>query len=77
MTPKPLDTAAIRKQFPSLLRKHNDMPMIFTDGPAGTQVPQSVIDAISHYYKNSNANSHRHDSGQNNHQNIQYLVGRK
>ena len=58
MTPKPLDTAAIRKQFPSLLRKHNDMPMIFTDGPAGTQVPQSVIDAISHYYKNSNANSH-------------------
>lgn len=32
--------------------------MVFLDGPAGTQVPQSVIDGISHYYKNSNANTH-------------------
>jgi len=32
--------------------------MVFLDGPAGTQVPQLVIDRISHYYKNSNANSH-------------------
>ena len=32
--------------------------MVFLDGPAGTQVPQSVIESISHYYKNSNANSH-------------------
>ncbi len=34
------------------------MPIVFLDGPAGTQVPQCVIDGISHYYKNSNANSH-------------------
>lgn len=32
--------------------------MVFLDGPAGTQVPQSVIDGITNYYKNSNANSH-------------------
>ena len=32
--------------------------MVFLDGPAGTQVPQSVIDGITSYYKNSNANSH-------------------
>ena len=32
--------------------------MVYMDGPAGTQVPQSVIDSITHYYKNSNANSH-------------------
>lgn len=32
--------------------------MVFLDGPAGTQVPQSVIDGISHYYKNSNSNTH-------------------
>ena len=32
--------------------------MVFLDGPAGTQVPQSVIDGITRYYKNSNANSH-------------------
>ena len=32
--------------------------MVYFDGPAGTQVPQPVIDAISHYYVNSNANTH-------------------
>ncbi len=53
-----IDSTAIRNQFPSLQRKHNDQPMVFLDGPAGTQVPQSVIDGITHYYKNSNANSH-------------------
>ncbi len=50
--------SAIRSQFPSLQRKVNNNPMIFIDGPAGTQVPQSVIDAISHYYSTSNANTH-------------------
>ncbi len=53
-----IDSSAIRNQFPSLQRKHNNQPMVFLDGPAGTQVPQSVIDGITHYYKNSNANSH-------------------
>jgi cysteine desulfurase family protein (TIGR01976 family) len=53
-----LDIAAIRAQFPSLTRRHNDLPMIYLDGPAGTQVPQPVIDAISSYYKHSNANTH-------------------
>ncbi len=53
-----IDTQSIRKQFPSLLRKHNGLPMVFIDGPAGTQVPQQVIDSIIHYYSNSNANTH-------------------
>ena len=53
-----IDSASIRSQFPSLQRKHNDLPLVYLDGPAGTQVPQSVIDAITWYYKNSNANSH-------------------
>jgi cysteine desulfurase family protein (TIGR01976 family) len=53
-----LHSASIRKQFPSLQRKHNNLPMVFLDGPAGTQVPQSVIEAISHYYSTSNANTH-------------------
>ena len=51
-------TESIRSQFPSLSRKVNNEPLIFIDGPAGTQVPQTVIDAISHYYCNSNANTH-------------------
>lgn len=46
------------QQFPALKRRHDDRPFIFLDGPAGTQVPHAVIDAVSHYYHNSNANSH-------------------
>lgn len=53
-----IDSAEVRRQFPSLHRKHNDLPFVFLDGPAGTQVPNSVIGAISDYYENSNANTH-------------------
>jgi cysteine desulfurase family protein (TIGR01976 family) len=31
---------------------------VYLDGPGGSQVPQVVIEAISNYYRNSNANSH-------------------
>lgn len=58
MNGRSLDSTSIRNQFPSLQRKHNNLPLVYMDGPAGTQVPQSVIDAITRYYKNSNANSH-------------------
>ena len=53
-----LNATSLRKQFPSLQRKHNNQPMIYIDGPAGTQVPHTVINSISHYYSNSNANTH-------------------
>jgi cysteine desulfurase family protein (TIGR01976 family) len=45
-----------RRQFPGLNRQLNGQPMVFFDGPAGTQVPQRVIDAISRYLTHSNAN---------------------
>ncbi len=47
-----------RKDFPSLNRKINGNPIAYLDGPGGSQVPQPVIDSISNYYKNSNANTH-------------------
>jgi cysteine desulfurase family protein (TIGR01976 family) len=47
---------ALRAQFPSLSRQVNDKPAVFLDGPAGTQVPQRVIDAISDYLTRHNAN---------------------
>lgn len=53
-----IDSSTVRPQFPSLSRKHNDQPMIFLDGPAGTQVPKAVIDGISGYYSTSNSNTH-------------------
>lgn len=48
----------IISQFPSLQRTHNNERLCYLDGPAGTQVPESVIDAISSYYRTSNANLH-------------------
>lgn len=45
-------------QFPSLSNLYNGKRAVFLDGPAGVQVPSSVIEAISDYYKHSNANTH-------------------
>ena len=47
-----------RDDFPSLKEEINGYPLAYFDGPGGTQVPQSVIDAISNYYYTSNANFH-------------------
>lgn len=46
----------IRRQFPALARQAGDYPAAFFDGPAGTQVPHRVIDAVSAYYIQHNAN---------------------
>jgi len=46
-----LDVEAVRARFSALQR-----PYVFFDGPAGTQVPDEVIDAIASYLRESNAN---------------------
>ncbi len=46
------DVDEIRSHFPSL---HTGA--IYLDNPAGTQVPQEVIDAVVDYYKTANANN--------------------
>jgi len=53
----PFDVAAIRAQFPALRRHQDGRPVVFLDGPGGTQVPDRVIDAVSGYYRTMNANS--------------------
>jgi cysteine desulfurase family protein (TIGR01976 family) len=45
------DVEAVRARF-SALRQ----PLAFFDGPGGTQVPDEVIDAVSRYYREANAN---------------------
>ncbi len=45
-----------RDQFPALRRRLGEIDVVFLDGPAGTQVPQVVIDAISRYLRTCNAN---------------------
>ena len=52
----PLNVAACRAQFPALSREIAGRPAIYFDGPAGSQVPGRVIDAISSYLKTHNAN---------------------
>lgn len=53
------DLSFCRPQFPSLTRLTPDgHPLIYLDGPGGSQVPSSVITAISAYYMMHNANTH-------------------
>ena len=47
----------IRGSFPSLSRKFNEREAVYFDGPGGSQVPQSVADAVSNYLLNHNANT--------------------
>jgi cysteine desulfurase family protein (TIGR01976 family) len=56
-TQQSLDQGSIRSQYPSLSQTVNGNPAVFLDGPGGTQVPQRVIDAISDYFRFSNANT--------------------
>ncbi|NNF09110.1 MAG: aminotransferase class V-fold PLP-dependent enzyme, partial [Acidimicrobiia bacterium] len=42
-----MDLQAIRDQFPALSRRHLGKPVAYLDGPAGTQVPTAVINAIT------------------------------
>jgi cysteine desulfurase family protein (TIGR01976 family) len=53
-----LSTSEIRSHFPALARKHGGFPVAYFDGPGGTQVPQAVVEAVSDYLINHNANSH-------------------
>jgi cysteine desulfurase family protein (TIGR01976 family) len=51
------DVDVLRAKFPALALRDGDHPFAYFDGPGGTQVPESVIDAVGRYYRESNANS--------------------
>ncbi len=48
-----------KKEFPILEKKMNGKPLVYLDSASTTQKPDVVIDALRHYYKNTNANIHR------------------
>lgn len=54
-----LDLTKIRNDFPILHRSVNGNPLVYLDNAATAQTPLPVIDAISDYYKHTNANIHR------------------
>lgn len=56
MPTRPLDVAAVRRRFPGLDRRTAGRTTICFDGPAGSQVPQSVAFAMRDYLLHGNAN---------------------
>jgi cysteine desulfurase/selenocysteine lyase len=57
--PRPLDVAAIRREFPALNQEVHGKPLIWFDNAATTQKPQSVLDAVANFYAHDNSNIHR------------------
>lgn len=54
-----LNVELLRTEFPILGQKINGMPLVYLDNAATTQKPRSVINALTNYYLNYNANIHR------------------
>jgi cysteine desulfurase/selenocysteine lyase len=52
-------SAVIRQDFPILSRQVHGRPLVYLDNAATTQKPEAVIEAISGYYREHNANVHR------------------
>ncbi len=50
------DVQSLRRQFPALQLSRDGIVPVFLDGPGGTQVPQRVIHAVTHYLTTCNAN---------------------
>ena len=55
----PRSVDEIRADFPILAREFGGKQVVYLDSAATAQKPESVIEAINSYYRNSNANVHR------------------
>lgn len=53
------DVESVRQDFPILQQSFKGQPLVYLDNAATSQKPQCVIDAISRYYQQHNANVHR------------------
>ena len=53
------DMGRVRAEFPILSRQVRGKPLAYFDNAATTQKPESVIDAMSRFYREDNANVHR------------------
>jgi cysteine desulfurase/selenocysteine lyase len=54
-----LNVDEIRGQFPILHQQIEGHPLVYLDNAATTQKPQAVIQAITDFYTQCNANVHR------------------
>src|SRR5437762_10819302 len=55
---KAFDSAWVRQQFPSLKLQVHGRPAASLDGPAGTQAPKQVMDAVQNDFLTANANTY-------------------
>jgi len=58
-TVKTAELAELRGDFPILKQTVHANPLVYLDNAATTQKPQAVIDSLTHFYANDNANVHR------------------
>ncbi len=56
---RPLDVAALRRDFPALHQTVHGKPLIYLDNAATSQTPLAVIDAMRKFYLEDCANVHR------------------
>ncbi|KAF1305004.1 cysteine desulfurase [Enterococcus sp. JM9B] len=54
-----IDAQKLRKEFPILNQKVNDEPLVYLDNAATTQKPEAVLQTLTDYYHQDNANVHR------------------
>ncbi len=48
----------VRREFPALERTVAGQPVVYLDGPGGSQMPSVVIDALANYWRQGSANTH-------------------
>jgi cysteine desulfurase/selenocysteine lyase len=53
------DPVQLRADFPILHQSVHGKPLVYLDNAATTQKPKAVLDALSRYYEENNANVHR------------------
>src|SRR5579859_2792650 len=54
--PTGLDVRAVRAEFPALARRAAGSPVVYLDGPGGSQTPARVVRAVAGYLTDLNAN---------------------
>jgi cysteine desulfurase/selenocysteine lyase len=58
-TAQRLDVTAVRRDFPALDQRVRGRPLVYLDSAATSQKPRAVIEAVSRFYAEDNANVHR------------------
>ena len=59
MSAAPLDSVALRADFPALQQEIHGKPLVYLDNAATTHKPRAVLDALDQFHRRDNSNVHR------------------